>query len=146
VLSILFLVGCGALGVLLFRFASLIIWDLFGAVPLPWKSRSRTAAATATFKGWFMFSMFIAGCAIALLGFLLGERLPLIRLSNDWALLIGFSVPVILCFLLRCATAICYGIVLLYQRTENVYAAIKSASVRFWRWIGSFLRKRGLKE
>jgi hypothetical protein len=147
-MSILIQIGYGMGGVLIFKFVSLILWDLFGWVPLPWGTqyRSPDADASAKFKTWFMIWMFVGGCAVTLAGFLWGDELPLITVSNRLALLGGFSVPVICCFVLRCTIAIAYCLVLLYQETEHVYDDIKERGVRFSTWCSKELRRRGLKE
>ena len=113
----------GAAGVLLFKFLSLLCWDLLRFVPTPWGPICPGGANTAWYKKRFKAFLFLAGCVATLVLFLCLNDMH--QELIVWALIAGFSLPTLALFALRALLAIGYGIFSLYERTELIYDSIK---------------------
>jgi phosphoglycerol transferase MdoB-like AlkP superfamily enzyme len=118
----------GAAGVLLFKFLSLLCWDLLRLVPTPWGPLCPIGANTAWYKKRFKIWFFLAGCgATFALVVCLSKTYPQLIV---WALLAGFSLPTLALFVGRTLLAVGYGIFSLYERTELIYDSIKERLVK----------------
>jgi hypothetical protein len=118
----------GAAGVLLFKFLSLLCWDMLRFVPTPWGPLCPIGPNTAWYKKRFKIWFFLAGCG-ATFALVVGLIDPYRELIV-WVLLTGFSLPTLALFVGRTLLAVGYGVFSLYERTELIYDSIKGRLVK----------------
>jgi len=133
--QLLLCLAAGAAGILVFKFASLLCWDLLKYCPTPWGpiwDYNDQNAGKWHFKLW----TFLTGCFltwfVASVCAYEWHRPDLVV----WVLFGGFATPVVGIFLLRLLLTIGYGIFMLYERSEIIYEASKTRIVKHLRKHG----------